>query len=647
MTALAGLWSRRGEGAGENIGSDARAIVERMLDAQVSFGPDPAIHRTLGIATLGRRLYPLTPEDDLDRGPVTGGGGTLLLAADARIDNRAAIAAALGLSADLARMAEPQVLMAVVERWGVAGLARVEGAFAVMLWDARREVLTLARDPMGERPLFYHRGDGFVAIASMPRGLHAHPAIPYAPSAAATADFLAILPEGEESFFAGIARVRPGQAVTIDEGGATETRLWTPARTVLRLKPDDYAEGLRAELDRAVAVRLRRMKGVGVGAHLSAGLDSASVAATAARLLGPEMLHAFTAVPGPGAPVPHTGIGDEGPIAAGVAALYANIDHVKVRGDGRSPLPLLDKHFDLYQRPVMNPWNAVWGEAINDAARRRGVGVLLTGQMGNFTLSYDGVPYLAQLLGGGRLIALARIAQRLRGRGWRWRRIGAAALGPYLPPALWTWATDRFGQSLTPDAHSALRHGAIADLNARAAMSGSDLSYRPWRDGRAMRLWGLDRVDMGPYNKGTLAGWGIDLRDPTADRRLIEWALSVPDEQYIGDGEPRSLARRAFADRLPPALVGEHRRGYQAADWHVGATAALADLASELDAIERCQPADAVIDVERLRALVRDWPDYPADDPRWNQPVTTDRYRSMLLRGAAAGHFLRRAARSN
>lgn len=639
MTALAGLWSRRGERTEVTAG--------RMLDAQASFGPEPAICRTLETVTLGRRLYPLVPEDDFDRGPVMGGDDTILLTADARIDNRSEIATALGLSsADVARLAEPQLLMAVVERWGIAGLGRVVGAFAVMLWDARRHVLTLARDPLGERPLFYHRGDDFVAVASMPRGLHAHPDIPYAPSGAATADFLAVLPEDDESFFAGIARVRPGHAIAIDAGGIAETRLWTPERKALRLSPDAYAEGLRFELDRAIAIRLRRIDGA-VGTHLSAGLDSASVTATTARLLGSEPLHAFTAVPGRGAPAPGEAIGDEGAIAATVAALYANIVHVAVRGEGRSPLSLLDRHFDLYQRPVMNPWNAVWGEAINDAARERGVRVLLTGQLGNFTLSHDGVPYLPQLLGAGRLVALGRLAYQLRARGWRRRRIGAATLGPFLPPAVWTWLTDRFGQSLAPGTYSALRQDAIVDLGARAAASATDLSYRPWRDGRTMRLWGLDRVDMGPYNKGTLAGWGIDLRDPTADRRLVEWALNVPDEQYILGGAPRSLARRAFADRLPSILVDEHRRGYQAADWHVGATAALAELSAELDSIERCHPADALVDVEKLRALIADWPDFAADDPRWNQPGITDRYRSMLLRGIAVGHFLRRAVRSN
>ncbi|NTS66785.1 asparagine synthetase B [Sphingomonas sp. HHU CXW] len=643
MTALAGLWDRRGvQGAWEGA-------VGRMLDAQAIYGPEPAARRTLGEATLGRRLFSLLPEDDFDRGPVSGGDGTLLLVADARIDNRDELAERLGRSmADLARLPEPALVMAVVERWGVAGLGHLVGAFAVILWDERRRALTLARDALGERPLHYHQGDGFLGVASMPKGLHALPEVPYLTSAATSADFLALLPQGGESFFAGIERVLPGHAFTFTADSVTQMRLWTPSDAPLRLSASDYAEGLRAELDRVVASRLRRGDGA-VGAHLSGGLDSSSVTASAALALAPDTLHAFTAVPGTPAPVEAGRIGDEGPLAAALAARYPNIAHVLVRGQGASPLPLLDRHFDLYQRPITNPCNAVWWDATNDAARARGVRVLLTGNMGNFTLSHDGSQYLPTLLRHGRLLALAGIARQLHARGWSARRVASTTLSPFLSPRLWEWANARLGRSWALGNYSALRPDAAQahDIYARASARGLDLSYRPWADGRAMRLWGLERVDMGVFNKGTLGGWGFDLRDPTADRRLIEWALRVPEEQYILNGEPRSLARRAFADRLPAEILHETRRGYQGADWHVGASAALAGLREEIEAVTRCADADALVDAGRLRALAADWPDFAPDDPRWADRAITDRYRYQLLRGVAAGHFLRRVARTN
>ena len=157
-----------------------------------------------------------------------------------------------------------------------------------------------------------------------------------------------------------------------------------------------------------------------------------------------------------------------------------------------------------------------------------------------------------------------------------------------------------------------------------------------------MRLWGMKRVDLGVYNKGTLAGWGLDLRDPTADRRLIEFALRVPEAQYILDGVPRSLARQAFDDRLPPQVIGEHRRGFQGADWHVGMSAARGEIAAELDSFERCAGADRLVDVARLRRALEDWP-----QGDWNDDAVSLLYRHAMLRGVAAGHFLRKVARTN
>lgn len=640
MTALAGLWSRRS--------GTPETAVGQMLDAQAIYGPDPAVRRTLGPTSLGRRLFPLLVEDALDRGPVMGGDRTLLLVADARIDNRGELAERLGYSAlELCRLPEPEIVMAVIERWGIDGLAHVVGPYAVILWNERTQVLTLARDPLGERPLHIHRGDGFVAVASMPRGLHALRDIPYKADEAAAAGFLSLLPESS-SFFAGIQCVRPGHALTLTADGGVERRLWTPDPTPLRLKSSDYEEGLRDQLDLAVACRVQRTDGA-IGAQMSGGLDSTAVAATAARQLAPKPLHAFTAVPGTPTEVPATSLGDEGPLAAAVAAMHPNMLHTLVRGTGASPMGLLDRHFDLYQRPVLNPWNAVWGEAINDAARARGVRVLLTGGLGNFTLSHDGSTHLPALLRGGRLFAFARLATQLSRRGWTGRRLAATALGPFLSPAIWEALSARFSRSWAMETYSPLRSEAVLahDIAGRATASGTDLSYRPWPDGRAMRLWGIGRVDLGNYVKGTLAGWGIDLSDPTADRRLIEWGLRVPEEQYILHGEPRSLARRALADRLPRALLDETRRGYQAADWHVGAAAAQADVRHELDSLSRCSEADALIDIDRLQTLLADWPDFAPEDRRWNQAGVTDRYRSTIFRGMATGHFLRRVARTN
>src|SRR5581483_1732479 len=152
----------------------------------------------------------------------------------------------------------------------------------------------------------------------------------------------------------------------------------------------------------------------------------------------------------------------------------------------------------------------------------------------------------------------------------------------------------------------------------------------------------IRRGDRGAFQKGLLAGWGIDMRDPTADRRLFEFCLSVPTDQFMQGGAPRALARRALADRLPAEVLDAPLKGYQAADWHEGLTAARDEVAAEVERLAACAPASAALATERMRQMVRDWP-----QSGWNDHEVVEPYRYGLLRGLGAGHFLRRASGSN
>jgi asparagine synthase (glutamine-hydrolysing) len=152
----------------------------------------------------------------------------------------------------------------------------------------------------------------------------------------------------------------------------------------------------------------------------------------------------------------------------------------------------------------------------------------------------------------------------------------------------------------------------------------------------------LERIDAGNYNKGFLGGWKLDFRDPTADRRLVELCLTIPPEQYLAGGVPRSLARRAFTDRLPEPVTSERKKGYQAADWNEGLTRAHAELAEEA---KRCCNSPAVselLSTSKMRQLVQNWP-----DSGWHRDQVIDKYRFALLRGASAAHFVRKASGSN
>ncbi len=207
-----------------------------------------------------------------DRQPLQSRDGRLTLVADVRLDNRDDLTTQLGLpSADAEKLCDAAILLESLERWGEGALDRLVGDFAFVLWDAQQHKLLLARDFLGQRPLHYHRGRGFFAFASMPKGLHALAEIPYGVDEQMVAEFLVLMPQrGTRSFFKDIDRIEPAHVVTVTRDGLSSRRYWQPQRPRAgRAEAADYVEGLRFHLDRATRSRLRGANDI-VGAQLSA-----------------------------------------------------------------------------------------------------------------------------------------------------------------------------------------------------------------------------------------------------------------------------------------------------------------------------------------------------------------------------------------
>lgn len=103
----------------------------------------------------------------------------------------------------------------------------------------------------------------------------------------------------------------------------------------------------------------------------------------------------------------------------------------------------------------------------------------------------------------------------------------------------------------------------------------------------------------------------------------------------------RQAAPKAFADRLPQAVLAESRVGYQAADWHEGLTAVHGHVVAELERLAACPPAARALNIEKMKGLTQNW---PAGD--WESSEIVSRYRLALLRGIS-GHFLRKTSGAN
>lgn len=654
MTAIAGLWRFDGSGG-------VRADAERMSRVLAVFGPHrDGLHEDSkqGLAFAWRQ-FRVTAEDSFDRQPLIAENGALWLVADARIDNCEELAVQLGLPASGPdRPSDAGFILAAYKRWGPDCACHLSGDFAFALWDGKAERLLLARDAIGMRPLYFAKGEGFFAFASMPRGLFGISGISDTLDEEEINAYLALLPaEGTKTFFREIFRIPPGHLLAVSGQKIEIISYWHPENAPALPRGDyrEYVEEFRRLYRDAVRSQLRAPSGSGIASQLSAGYDSSSVTALAAQVLAEQgkRLTAFTAAPRAGfkGAYRHHRLLDESKIAASVAARYDNIDHRVVRTGPVNPLHCLDQILPYLDGPFLNPCNLIWLSAIATQAAESGARVLLSGQLGNMTVSYDGISYLARLFGQGRWIALAR---HMAGR-WRdgasFKSPFGAALSPYLP--LWLLTRLRpasfAGADITQ--YTALSQKFTDNALVLAKARGWNLEYRPWRDGKAMRLAVLRRVDVGPVYKAYLARYGVDTRDPTVERRLVDFCLALPEQHYIRGGRTSSVFRDAMAGVLPEPMLARRSRGYQGADWYESVVAARGDIAAELDRLEASPLAGQALDVGRLRQALAELPDPetpPEQLPAWlssNEAIY--RFRLAMLRGVSVGKFIRRVEGGN
>ncbi len=257
-----------------------------MLDSLVHRGPDDAgVFEGDGVVLGHRRLSII----DVSGGhqPLFGQRRTTALVANGEIYNYRELAAELrGLGHGFRSASDTEVAAHGYDAWGDAFLDRLDGMFALALWDGARRRLLLARDRLGEKPLYWtvSGGGGLLLFASELTALLRHPAVPRELDLRSLSAYLAMeYVPAPGTIVRGIQKLEPGCALALEDGRIKQWRYWSlPAPSVpLRLPYGEAVERLRVLLDDAVRSRL--VADVPLGIFLSGGIDSSAVAALAAR----------------------------------------------------------------------------------------------------------------------------------------------------------------------------------------------------------------------------------------------------------------------------------------------------------------------------------------------------------------------------
>jgi len=290
MCGIAGLYSL------SHAPAPCAAELEAMMAALHHRGPDGRGMHLDGPIGLGHTRLSII---DLESGaqPLCNEDRSIWVAFNGEIFNYVELREVLLRQGHVFRThSDTEVLVHLYEEHGDDFVDRLNGQFAIALWDGRRRRLVLARDRVGIRPLFFTWNDGRLAFASEVKALFALPEVPRrfdAAALASTFSYWSTLPPA--SVFEGISELAPGHHLTIEGERSILRRYWdwrfSGGRDDSGVSEERRADELHELLSDAVRLQLRA--DVPVGTYLSGGLDSSIVSALTARHMG-ERLRTFS-----------------------------------------------------------------------------------------------------------------------------------------------------------------------------------------------------------------------------------------------------------------------------------------------------------------------------------------------------------------
>ena len=268
----------------------SQGIIDRMTDALTHRGPDDRgtfLDASVGLA-LGHRRLSIIDLSPLGQQPMSSPDERYQLVFNGEIYNFRELRTQLAQKGHRFRgNSDTEVLLAAICEWGtVVALTKTNGMFALALWDSQQRSLTLARDRLGIKPLFYGRFANYFLFGSELKSLRQHPAFESSINRAALAEFVrhSYIPS-PLSIYDNVRKVRPGEIITITTESATPVTqsIWTAAETVISAKPRFPGTLAQANLELKAllteSVRLRQIADVPLGAFLSGGIDSSLIVA--------------------------------------------------------------------------------------------------------------------------------------------------------------------------------------------------------------------------------------------------------------------------------------------------------------------------------------------------------------------------------
>lgn len=570
MCGIAGWYSRAGAVPRPVIAAQCNTIWHRgpddqgtLVDADFGFGM-----QRLSIIDIAHGHQPITSPD-----------GRHAIVFNGEIYNHLILRRELAaLGHGFATNSDTETILCGYREWGDDVWRRLDGMFAVAIWDTVARRLTLARDPMGIKPLYVTQQLGGLAFASELKALMALPGHRFDPDPRSVHEFFSYGHiRTDRSIYAQVRTLPPGSFLTIGATGEAQVReFWRPRYHAAEPRSDaDWIEQFRVQLLHSVEQHL--LADVEVGAFLSGGIDSSAIVAAMRQVSG-QPVKTFTI----GFPIAKY---DESPHAEAVAR-HLGCDHTTRVIDLAHARDLLPRLQRCYDEPFASA-SAIPTWYVSQTAREQ-VKVVLSGDGGDeLFLGYrrhltehaiGRLPAALRHVARG-IVAIPATPSRAANRQLaRWQKaVGAAALpdgvsrffsrtqitSPALRQRL--LSRDLLDAFETPDLFERLRDEHFPD--PAGTISGSSAEQFAYAD----LLLHLPSAILSKVDRASMAN-SLEVRVPLLGRTMVDWAMGVPLDMKIRGGTGKYLLREAIRPWMPEEIVDRGKQGFQIplAEWFDG-----------------------------------------------------------------------------
>ncbi|MFJ8064748.1 asparagine synthase-related protein [Psychrobacillus sp. NPDC096426] len=566
---------------------------------------------------LGCHAQWITPESIGEKLPYYDRVRQLTITTDAIIDNRKELFNLLQIESIVRKeIPDSQLILLAYCKWGQEAPKYLIGDYAFIIWDEKEQLLFGARDFSGSRTLYFTQLIDKFAFCTTIKPLLTLPFIKKQLNEQWLAEYLAIpgMTETVEPFitpYDNIYQVPPAHSISIKEGKFfLRQHTVVQVKDVLKLKTDEeYVEAFQEVFQEAVTARIRTNHQV--GAYLSGGLDSGSIASFAAKALKQEnkTLHTYSYIPVQGFKdwTPKRRVADERDLIESTVEYVGNISPNFLDFKGKSPLSDIDEMLEIYEMPYKFFINSYWSKGCYEEASNDGVGIILNGARGNWSISW-GPPLDYQAL----LLKKLKIFSYFREVNQYSKNIG-------VPKSRITSITKRKAFTILDRNKNMEMDPTFQPINVHFAKK-MNVHEKVKQHGMEHKV-SFNAYEARKENFEKLAYWNINgtmatklslryktwNRDPSNDLRIIRFCLSVPEEQYVQNGMDRSLIRRSTKGFLPDSIrLNQRVRGIQGTDGIDRMTPFWSDFVSEIKHLTNDPIITSYIDVENIKKALSD-----------------------------------------